>query len=166
MKTTDKNITPYNMTFNTEYPFICGTTETMKDVAKGELSKLDAEGKIVLITDPYLFNDSDTDYIADLKDILLSLKATKIRFIANSVKNNTTFQEVQQDLQTNGCVMSFESIASPIHDRFWLCSETDKCVIFGTSLNGLCKRICRIDTLKTEEIAELKRELKNIGIDL
>ncbi len=164
MKYIDKSTQAFPVKFNLDNPFICGTTDTLKTVAMRELAKLTAEGKTVYITDPYLFKtNNDQAYASDLQDILLSLKANRIIYCARMIHDPALFHSVETALASQGCTLTHNSLLTDCHDRFWLCPESNSAVIFGTSLNGLCKKICRVDTLSEEEVSELKKVLTGAG---
>ena len=47
-----------------------------------------------------------------------------------------------------------------IHDRFWIYGENG--FVLGTSLNGIAKKITRIDLLDSNEVEIIKDELKKM----
>lgn len=47
-----------------------------------------------------------------------------------------------------------------IHDRFWIYGENG--FVLGTSLNGIAKKITRIDLLDSNEVKIIKEELKEM----
>ena len=165
MKSTDIGFENFEVEFYAQNTFICGSSATLRTEASAQLSKLNAAGNTVLVTDPYLFPSSpDSTYQADLVAILKGLNASKISYCAKSKRNATFFQQVQAVLQSVGTTMDFSSQLDDCHDRFWYCPETEKCVVFGTSLNGIGRKICRIDMLTVEETAELKKFFVQAGI--
>ena len=145
--------------------FICGSSATLLNEASTQLLRLNAAGNTVFITDPYLFPPSpDSKYQSDLITILKGLNAAKIIYCAKSKRNTAFYQQLQTALQSVGTVLEYTSQLDDCHDRFWYCMETEKCVVFGTSLNGIGRKICRIDMLTAEETAELKQYFINAGI--
>ena len=121
----------------------------------------------MFITDPYLFHGVDTSYEENLKDLLANLNAAKIIYCANPPSkyfDPQLFQNVATHLKGKGCVLTHNNALGDCHDRFWYCPETQKAVVFGTSLNGLCKSICRVDELKPDEVTVLAAELQSRGI--
>ena len=165
MKLNDNSIKTMEILYNGTNNFIVGTPGVRKTIAIDALKYLDAGNKTVIVTDPYLFTKSDTDYESDLTDILKSLAASKILFCTNNNKNDQSFfQRVQSALIGHQCKLILNQALTDCHDRFWYCTESDKAVVFGTSLNGLCKRICRVDALSDAETNELKKELQTRGI--
>ena len=165
MKVDNPNIKEISINYDGSNNFICNTNHNRKQVAIDNLEYLEAKDKKVLVTDPYLFaSNSDTAYEDELLDILKSLKASEIVFCAKTTRNDSLFNHIKTELQVEGCELKHDKSLTDCHDRFWFCVETKKAVYFGTSLNGLCKRICRIDTLTDTEVNELKKELENRGI--
>lgn len=165
MKANNPNIEEFSIQYDASNNFICGTNGNRKTIAIDRLKHLGAENNKVLVTDPYLFvSNSDTAYEQELLEILKSIKASKILYCAKSTRNSSLFNYMKTKLAEEGCQLIHDQSLDDCHDRFWLCVETEKAVVFGTSLNGLCKRICRIDTLTAEEVSELKREFTNRGI--
>lgn len=151
--------------FTTNNTFISDKTSTLLSVAPSQLAKLDAAGKTILITDPYLFpTGADATYPQDLLFLLKGLAANEIIYCAKSKKNASLYQYIETELQKIGTTLSFNTSLEPCHDRFWYCPETEKCVIFGTSLNGIGKQICRIDTLSESETSALKQLFITAGI--
>lgn len=164
MKSTDPNIQTIAIDYDGSNNLIAGTAEDRKTLAVRVLQGLDSAGKTVILTDPYLFSNYDQGYERDLKDILKSLRAAQIVYCAASVQNNALFLSVRTELQTHGCSLIHKNTLTDCHDRFWYCVQSDKAAVFGNSLNGLCKRICRVDMLKPEEVAELRREFGSRGV--
>ena len=165
MKTTDRKIEIFAEKLTVQSTFICGTTATIENQMAAELLKLDSKGKIVYITDPYLFpNRYDTTYPAELEKLLEGLEAQKIVYCSESICNQGMYNAVTSSLQAKGIVIEHTASLGPCHDRFWYCPETKKCVICGTSLNGIGRKICRIDLLSDTEVDELRVFFDNAGI--
>lgn len=165
MKANDPNITAFHVEFNTDNAFICGTNGTLRTVAINQLQKLDARDCRVIVTDPYLIpRQADAAYVSDIIDILKSLHAKSIVLCSGRIYDMSLFQSIQTALQAEGCRFIHNSALSDCHDRFWFCVEKNKAVVFGTSMNGLCRKICRIDELRNDEVMELKHELQMRGI--
>ena len=169
MKTTDICIEEIHIGFTGENTFICGKGETLQSIALAELSKLKAENNTILVTDPYLFpyirNPSEEQtYKTELVNLLVSLHAKKVIFCSKEKKNTVMFQSIETELQNKGIILGFDQRLEECHDRFWYCPETQKGVMFGTSLNGIGKKICRIDELSDLEVKELKKYFVTAGI--
>ena len=169
MKTTDICIEEFPIGFTGENTFICGKGETLQSIALAELSKLKAENNTILVTDPYLFpyirNPSEEQtYKTELVNLLVSLHAKKVIFCSKEKKNTVMFQSIETELQNKGIILGFDQRLEECHDRFWYCPETQKGVMFGTSLNGIGKKICRIDELSDLEVKELKKYFVTAGI--
>lgn len=151
--------------FYVENTFICGSSATISTEASAQLSLLNSIGNTVIITDPYLFPTSfESTYVSDLIRLLSDLKASKIIYCASKIQNNSLYKQVENALNTVGTVLEFSDKLKDFHDRFWYCPETNKSVVFGTSLNGIGRKICRIDMLTAEETVELKKYFVNEGI--
>ena len=166
MKSDSPNAEDRSICYEARNNFICGTDKDRKTVAIDELKKLCAEGKTVVITDNYLFSDdkNNQNYVQELTEILKSLKAREILCCVPKEKSNTICPQVQTALAARQCTLKQKTEMEDWHDRFWFCVESEKAVVFGTSLNGLCKRICRVDELSSDEVAELKAELMKCHI--
>lgn len=87
----------------------------------------------------------------------------KLYFVQKK-KNMVMFQSIETELQNKGIILGFDQRLEECHDRFWYCPETQKGVMFGTSLNGIGKKICRIDELSDLEVKELKKYFVTAGI--
>lgn len=166
MKTTDIGFENFPAEFCAQNTFIVGHNATLLNEASTQLAKLNAEGNTVLVTDPYLFylDPLDSTYQSELITLLSGLKASKIIYCAHQKSSAAFFQQVHTALQAKGTVLDFDNRLVSCHDRFWYCPETEKCVVFGTSLNGIGKKICRIDMLTEDETKELKQYFISAGI--
>ena len=166
MRSDNPNIKTIRVNYDATNNLIVGTSSDRKTIAENALKNLDASGKVVIITDPYLFNTNakDPGYETDLMDLLKGLGASQINYCAGRIQDMSLFQRIVTELQKQSCQLTHDPTLTDCHDRFWYCPESNKAVVFGTSLNGLCRRICRVDMLKTEETNELKKELADRGI--
>ena len=166
MKITDIGVEKFPSEFYAQNTFIVGSNATLLNEASTQLAKLNADGKTVLVTDPYLFQNDPHGgtYQSDLITLLSGLNASKILYCAHQKSSAAFFQQVQTALQSKGTVLDFDNRLVGCHDRFWYCPETEKCVVFGTSLNGIGKKICRIDMLTEDETTELKQYFFSAGI--
>lgn len=167
MSVIDNSADTFSIRFDTENAFICGIKEGMETVAKRELTKLNAEGKTVYITDPYLFaSHDDVAYETELLEILKGLKAKEIHYCTTNLNGSDLYNNIKTKLEAEKCILTQDLFQIDCHDRFWLCKESGKAVIFGTSLNGLCKKVCRIDELYQEEVVELMQVMKDAEISI
>lgn len=169
LKITNTHMEKFPIKFTGENTFICGQGVSLVTVASAELSKLNADNNTVLITDPYLFpnmcnSTEEQQYENDLESLLAGLKAKKIIYCAKNIKNNSMYQRMKNLLQNHGTILIFDQRLDECHDRFWYCPETEKTIVFGTSLNGIGRKICRIDELKDAETSVLKQYFVNAGI--
>ncbi|MCD7818395.1 MAG: hypothetical protein LUH07_05025 [Lachnospiraceae bacterium] len=157
----------FPISFTLDNPIIIGRGGSMKVVASQELAKLQSKGKAVYITDSYLFvSNDDTTYESDVLNLLKELNAREIHYCVKSIRNQPLYFRIQQELDTVGCLLTHDVLGVDCHDRFWLCKETNKAIVFGTSLNGLCKKICRISELNDEEVLALIQALNDDGITI
>ena len=166
MKPTNIGFENFPAEFYAQNTFIIGGNATLLNEAAAQLAKLNADGNTVLVTDPYLFQNDPNGgtYLSDLLALLSGLKASKIIYCAHQKSSAAFFQQVQTALQAKGTTLVFDNRLVGCHDRFWYCPETEKCVVFGTSLNGIGKKICRIDELTEDEAKELKQYFISAGI--
>lgn len=165
MKTTDNRIEKFKDIFYADNTFICGSSATILNEAASQLRNLNASGKRVLITDPYLFpTNPHSTYQSEIVTLLKGLGATQVIYCAKSKRNDAFFQQVSSILQADGITLDFSDKLDECHDRFWYCPETEKCVVFGTSLNGIGRKISRIDMLSNDEVSVLKSYFTNAGI--
>lgn len=156
MKSTDKKIEEIKMGFNDDNTLIADIGSDMLGLMKNALDELGAEGKTVVITDPYLYSThNDQTYIANIIDILTGLKASKIIYVTSGkIQDSVMENQVISALNAQGC--EYEKKTAPkIHDRYWLCVENKKAVETGTSLNGIGKKISRIDNVSEGDVASL-----------
>lgn len=126
------------------------------------LGGLYATGKTVIITDNYLFPERyDNEYKRDLQAILEFLKADKIiHFGMNRTFNNDLFTDIELYLNNYGMKLIHKEIRD-FHDRFWIVKETYDGLVFGTSLNGIGRKLCYYDAISRED-AKVVLEYLNI----
>lgn len=169
MKLTDPHSEAYPIVFQATHTFISAPGDSLLTVAGQYLARIDAEDRTVYVTDPYLFpafsNPTDeAPYETDLCEILERSGAKVIVFCAKEKKNAALFTRVESHLNSRGICLTFDNRLSDCHDRFWYCPETEKCIVFGTSLNGIGKKTCRIDELCQEEVVKIRQMLETVGI--
>lgn len=117
-----------------------------------QLLGLESTGKTIIITDNYLFPQNyDFTYENDLKKVLCFLKAKEIRYYGNqNLLNNNFFQKIKQILKSVGTEITFYNI-SDFHDRFWINKDTLDGLVFGTSLNGIGRKLCYFDAITRDD---------------
>lgn len=121
------------------------------------IDNLNSENKTVVITDSYFYGSDDKEYISLLEHLISRTKAKEIKSLMpeNQLKKST-YKTIQRDLGDN---ITFTSIPYPhCHERFWLCPESRKGFIMGTSLSGVSKQIFRVDMLHEDEVDILIKE--------
>ncbi len=116
------------------------------------IDKLQSNGHTLVLTDPYLYGSAESDYLDLVKKLFIRSGASEIKSFMPSKRNNATYQTIDRSL---GNVTFTFCPYTDCHDRFWICPETKKGFVMGTSLNGLGARIGRIDMLREDEIKAL-----------
>lgn len=150
--------------FSNENPFIGGQGTTISDITR-ELQNLDAEGKTVVITDPYLFpRNHKPQYRSELVGLLCGIKAAKYRYCSPRLDNHQLFHDVCNDLSAQGIVLERTNACIDSHDRFWYCPDNEKCMSVGTSPNGVGTKMFEIHTLTADDTAAIKRKLIADGV--
>ena len=123
-------------------------------------SKIEAEEKELIITDPYLFKESknkkeDDEYCNILAKIIMKAKAKSIRVITNYRNyNNDIHKKIENKLTQDIKIIWNDDF----HDRFWI-ADRKKGFYTGTSINGLGKRITLINLLSKDEVKIIIDEL-------
>lgn len=113
--------------------------------------------KTLIITDPYFFpRRYDEEYVEKVITILSYTSAKKIIFFMPNNFNRDLFDNIKSQLSNIDIeIREFNDC----HDRFWICQENNTGFVMGTSLNGIGRKICRIDKLHSEECSLLLSEL-------
>lgn len=164
MKTDNPNITDFPINFNSNNTFILKKNEDNSDKVLSLIEKLDSQGKTVVITDNFLFpNDNSEDYRILLHDFLKKFKANKIIYCCRGLQNNTLFSDVKEELASHNCQLQC-FITNDYHDRYWVCTDSEKGINIGTSLNGIGYKTTTIKYLDSEEITDLKESFLQAGI--
>lgn len=124
------------------------------------VGKICMSDSTLIITDPYLFpKSSDSDYENEIKNILLNSHAKKIiAYIPQKKLNSSLFNNVVTYLRANKIELQYKD-KDNFHDRFWICKENRKGFVMGTSLNGIGRKISRIDLLAEDEVNIVLSEL-------
>lgn len=117
------------------------------------LNNLFPTDNTLIITDPYLFpQKSDSTYESMICNILAASRSKKIiAYIPQAKLNTALFNSVVSYLSTINIEL-VQRNREDIHDRFWVCVENAKGFVMGTSLNGLGRKISRVDNLYREEV--------------
>uniref|UniRef100_UPI003AB6FA09 hypothetical protein n=1 Tax=Enterocloster clostridioformis TaxID=1531 RepID=UPI003AB6FA09 len=118
-------------------------------------SKVEAEGKELIIVDPYLFNDSTDDYCDMLASIINHSDAQSVVVITD----NSHYKKISYDKVANKVNRPISNkFSGDFHDRFWIAGRK-KGFCTGTSLNGIGKRISIINLLSEDDVSEIIKEL-------
>lgn len=155
-----KNIENNNSILQEEVLLKNITNEEKLNCFSSFFSKIEAEEKELIITDPYLFKESknkkeDDEYCNILAKIIMKAKAKSIRVITNYRNyNNDIHKKIENKLTQDIKIIWNDDF----HDRFWI-SDRKKGFYTGTSINGLGKRITLINLLSKDEVKIIIDEL-------
>lgn len=155
-----KNIENNNSILQEEVLLKNITNEEKLNCFSSFFSKIEAEEKELIITDPYLFKESknkkeDDEYCNILAKIIMKAKAKSIRVITNYRNyNNDIHKKIENKLTQEIKIIWNDDF----HDRFWI-ADRKKGFYTGTSINGLGKRITLINLLSKDEVKIIIDEL-------
>lgn len=155
-----KNIENNNSILQEEVLLKNITNEEKLNCFSSFFSKIEAEEKELIITDPYLFKESknkkeDDEYCNILAKIIMKAKAKSIRVITNYRNyNNDIHKKIENKLTQDIKIIWNDDF----HDRFWI-ADRKKGFYTGTSINGLGKRITLINLLSKDEVKIIIDEL-------
>ena len=155
-----KNIENNNSILQEEVLLKNITNEEKLNCFSSFFSKIEAEEKELIITDPYLFKESknkkeDDKYCNILAKIIMKAKAKSIRVITNYRNyNNDIHKKIENKLTQDIKIIWNDDF----HDRFWI-ADRKKGFYTGTSINGLGKRITLINLLSKDEVKIIIDEL-------
>lgn len=155
-----KNIENNNSILQEEVLLKNITNEEKLNCFSSFFSKIEAEEKEWIITDPYLFKESknkkeDDEYCNILAKIIMKAKAKSIRVITNYRNyNNDIHKKIENKLTQDIKIIWNDDF----HDRFWI-ADRKKGFYTGTSINGLGKRITLINLLSKDEVKIIIDEL-------
>lgn len=155
-----KNIENNNSILQEEVLLKNITNEEKLNCFSSFFSKIEAEEKELIITDPYLFKESknkkeDDEYCNILAKIIMKAKAKSIRVITNYRNyNNDIHKKIENKLTQDIKIIWNDDF----HDRFWI-ADRKKGFYTGTSINGLGKRITIINLLSKDEVKIIIDEL-------
>lgn len=125
------------------------------------VNKIRKDKKEIIITDPYLFNNSNkVPYNQLLEQILTKSQLKKITIITNNKNVNRKLLNYIKNAVNNVNITFKVYHSEEIHDRFWI--GDDKGFIMGTSLNGVGSKFSVIQMLNDDDVKDLNRILKKI----
>lgn len=110
----------------------------MSDESKDEL----------IIIDPYLFKKPKIGEKDTLKDILQSCEYKKIIAIVGKSKADGDYQKEISNLLGDRLEIYY---TDEIHDRFWI-TNRKKGFLTGTSINGIGKKYCVIQSIESDDV--------------
>lgn len=113
--------------------------------------------KKLLVIDPYFYADSKPSTLKVLRSLMLpfaeTLEELCIIHDGSHVKGAIEFRKIICDVIPGIKIVEISS--REFHDRFWLNPENQSGVVFGTSLNGVGKKISLVDRLHKSDVADL-----------
>ena len=154
-----KNIENNNSILQEEVLLKNITNEEKLNCFSSFFSKIEAEEKELIITDPYLFKESknkkEDDEYCNILAKIMKAKAKSIRVITNYRNyNNDIHKKIENKLTQDIKIIWNDDF----HDRFWI-ADRKKGFYTGTSINGLGKRITLINLLSKDEVKIIIDEL-------
>lgn len=144
------------LTFSISNEGIMSSRKNIDDVMNlitGHLTKLDGCDRLVII-DPYFYSNSDSDTLGILKTLMTTV-SSKLQniYIITDGKHKRSRNQILSCL--NGMNINIhEMVNDELHDRFWIDPDSYRGVVFGTSLNGIGKKMALIDFLRADDIKE------------
>lgn len=128
------------------------TLEEKKQKISEYVDKVETKDKKVLIIDPYLLAKNSTDEYKELITYLFKrLQFSKLNIVVDESKyDNELFNELVSNI-SGDVKLNF---TNKFHDRYWI-SESGKGFTTGSSLNGIGKKVCRIDLMETAEVNDI-----------
>ncbi len=155
MKSNDPAIQHQHLNLTNENTFIVNVGSDFRTVISAHIPLLQATGKTVIITDPYLFpTNGDDAYFQELTQLLKDLQCTRIIYV-NRPKKPDKFSQMVTDLSAAGIVLDNICTTTSIHDRYWICLESQKGFITGTSPNGMSGKLSHINELPADDVKTL-----------
>ena len=122
----------------------------------------------LILVDYYIFSDKNekskySDFIIQIFSDHLK-KLQKITFITSKEKHKKeTEKAIFDGFHNIKSHLKIETKFSNLfHDRFWLCGNRG--LFVGSSLNGLGKKYCLIDYIKSEDILEINKCISSEGL--
>lgn len=111
------------------------------------------DGELIVI-DPYIFSCMEDEYYNMLVSILRGSKAKSVIIITNKRNiQKACYDEISSKI--SGVNVKY---CDEFHDRFWIANrKAGFCC--GTSLNGIGKKISKINTLSADEVTDIINEL-------
>ncbi len=132
-------------------------SEVLKEKVLSYLKDIDSKGKTLYITDPYLFQIT-----GKFQEMLIELlEKAEIKKVVAYTERTGLFNDINNKLNSINIELEFIQ-TDKIHDRFWICPESTKGFVVGTSLNTIGKRIALIDYLQQEDVEEILNVIKDI----
>lgn len=117
----------------------------------------------LIIVDPYLYasrNDVSQVSTRFAKMIgWIGSNLTEIKTFTNG--NNFSKGDLQSAVKGGNATIAFDDFTcGDLHDRFWIDPDANQGVVFGTSLNGLGKKLVLVDKLQEDDVTDILDYLK------
>lgn len=121
--------------------------------------------KKLLIIDPYFYADSKLSTLEVLRNLMLpfagGVEELCIIHDGDRAKGAVDIRKVICSAIPG--VKITEIPSKEFHDRFWLNPEVKSGVVFGTSLNGIGKKISLVDRLRKSDVEDLLCLASDVG---
>jgi len=164
-----------DMGFSSLYNF----TTCMEDITSPSMNINDIEkviakflanlngAKRLVVIDPYFYAKSNTiDIPAVFKNLLSGISSAleEIVFVTNGKKTDTKadIHAAVGALSASAKIKDFTT--DEFHDRYWIDPDNNVGIVMGTSLNGLGNKIALVDKLREDDVVEIVRLAKGIGV--
>lgn len=136
-----------------------GKKEPLEEKIGDYVNGLEVGNRTLYITDPYLFPEKCNDsYQKLLSRVLTKSGAKDIIAYSPCIYNTTLFNTLVSSLKSKDISLKHK-MNKQFHDRFWICPESKKGFVIGTSLNGISKKVAYINNLEDEDIDEILKLL-------
>ncbi len=133
------------------------TVDTIEEVVLGILSKLDGV-KHLLIIDAF-FYDETPECLRLLEKLVRSISSKLERVTIITERKRMAARPAVHNVFSSVVpgVLIENVISESFHDRYWIDFDSTKGVMFGTSLNGIGKKIAMIDHANSADAQEIVR---------
>ncbi|MGA4531725.1 hypothetical protein ACPA1H_15380 [Ectopseudomonas chengduensis] len=124
-----------------------------------------APAKKLLIIDPYFYAKGSPQTVSLLKNLLnpLAQSLEEIFVICNDITgpNALNLQSSMRSVAPSVTINNLQT--NEFHDRFWINPESNTGIVFGTSLNGIGKKISLIDRIQESDVQEIVKLARDAG---
>ncbi len=141
--------------------------QPLYDMLKAFLAKLDPPTSITIIDPYFLKSRNDPAYVAAIQNVLgPTLQRVQHLIIVRDMTKDTpgALSTITTALLSAHPTLHISNHHSlDFHDRFWIVNGA-RGIVVGTSLNGIGNRLCLLDYLAREDVANIVQELRNRGL--